>query len=439
MTLEDAAAEPVEPQAPSAAPQQQQGDGDAKAAVAAAAVPEAPMSKNALKRLRRQQEWEDGKEDRRKRRRAKRHDRRERQREERAALLAQGADPAAVVPRRRLQLQQRAGATLVPVALIIDCGFEAYMSDKELVSLASQATRCYSDNRGARFKAHLWMAGWAGKIRHRFETVLGGQHRHWKGVSFVEHDFRACADEARRRMAERPGELIDALRRGRPGGGAGQEADRDNEAGGEERDAGHGAPAWTRDEPGREPLPLPDPEPELDEAYRDVVYLASESPYTLQRLEPHTSYVIGGFVDKNREKGLCYRGARQLGIRTARLPIGQFMVMQSRRVLATNHVVEIMLRWLEFGDWGRAFMAAIPKRKRGRLIGDDADDADVDVDDVDDTAVAEAEGDHGHGDEVRGDGDYGHEDEVDGDGDGPAGETEATAEGGADQPAGATS
>ncbi len=41
--------------------------------------------------------------------------------------------------------------------------------------------------------------------------------------------------------------------------------------------------------------------------------------------------------------------------------------MQSRFVLATNHVVEIMVRWLECGDWGEAFIKVMPKRKGGRL------------------------------------------------------------------------
>jgi tRNA (guanine9-N1)-methyltransferase len=43
------------------------------------------------------------------------------------------------------------------------------------------------------------------------------------------------------------------------------------------------------------------------------------------------------------------------------------MVMQSRVVLTTNHVVEIMLKWLEYENWGEAFMSVIPKRKGGQL------------------------------------------------------------------------
>jgi tRNA (guanine9-N1)-methyltransferase len=115
----------------------------------------------------------------------------------------------------------------------------------------------------------------------------------------------------------------------------------------------------TRDE--AEPLPL------SSKARASVVYLSADSPHTLERLEPHTCYVIGGIVDKNREKGLCERLAVERGVRTAKLPIGEYMVMQSRQVLATNHVVEILSNWLECGDWASSFFKVIPKRKGGVL------------------------------------------------------------------------
>lgn len=304
-----------------------------------------PLSKNALKRIRKQKKWEDAIEDRRQKRRDKRIDRRARHRAEREALVASGVDPATFVT-------QKDPAVLVPVTLLFDCDFEQYMTDKERTSLSSQVTRSYSDNRQAKYKSHLWISAFKGKLQERFDGPLRSVQKAWKGVSFHDGSWLEAAAMAREAMTgEKAGEMIPALQ--------------------------HGPVAWTKDEV--DPIPMDEPEPPLNEEFKDVVYLSSDSPYTLERLEPNTSYVIGGLVDKNREKGLCYRRAREAGIRTAKLPIGQFMVMQSRTVLATNHVVEIMLKWLEFEDWGKAFMAVIPKRKGGRLIGDEGD-ADEDQD-----------------------------------------------------------
>ncbi|PON21994.1 tRNA (guanine-N(1)-)-methyltransferase [Trichoderma gamsii] len=297
-----------------------------------------PMSKSALKRLWKQEKWEAGIDDRRKRRKEKRHERKVRARDERAALIAQGVDPAELQKKKQV-------STLAPVGIIVDCDFEDYMMDKERVSLSSQVTRAYSDNKAARYRSHLWVAGFNKGIAKRFHEVLLDQHKKWKGIWFDEGDYISCAAKIRERMSATDGsggEMIESLQRS---------LDEPT--------------AWTRDE--TDPFPMPGPEPPLDEANKDVVYLSSDSPYTLERLEPNTCYVVGGLVDKNREKGLCYRRAREKGIRTARLPIGQFMVMQSRQVLATNHVVEIMLKWLECGDWGQAFLSVIPKRKGGKL------------------------------------------------------------------------
>ena len=352
---------------------------DSEAAVAAPAIAEtseaqdvtpiaastgetAPMSKNALKRLRKAQEWEDGRDDRRKRRKERRVGRKLRAREEKAALVAQGVDPESLVPAKPAQAQ------LVPVALLLDCDFESYMTDKERVSLSSQVTRSYSDNRNARYRSHLWIAGWGGRLRERFNTVMHNQHHGWKGVDFEEGDFLACADGAVAKMtdpdARISGKPIDALARGRQGF---------------EMDTGA------------------EDVPPLDERYADnVVYLTSDSPHTLHRLEANTCYVIGGLVDKNREKGLCYRRATERGIRTAKLPIGEYMVMQSRQVLATNHVVEIMLRWLECEDWGEAFLRVIPKRKGGTLKSAEAGDEpeDDDASEAGKEAESEAEQDN---------------------------------------------
>ncbi|CAH1246145.1 TRMT10A [Branchiostoma lanceolatum] len=94
-----------------------------------------------------------------------------------------------------------------------------------------------------------------------------------------------------------------------------------------------------------------------------IVYLTSDSPNTLSTLEPGKVYIIGGLVDHNSHKGLCYQRACEAGVAHAQLPIAQFVKIQSRKVLAVNHVFEIMLAYLELHDWQEAFLRVIPQRK----------------------------------------------------------------------------
>jgi tRNA (guanine9-N1)-methyltransferase len=52
--------------------------------------------------------------------------------------------------------------------------------------------------------------------------------------------------------------------------------------------------------------------------------------------------VIGGIVDRNRYINLTLDKANRDGVRHAKLPIGDFVRLQTSAVLAVNHVVEIM-------------------------------------------------------------------------------------------------
>ncbi|KAL2268316.1 hypothetical protein VTJ83DRAFT_3162 [Remersonia thermophila] len=309
---------------------------------AATGAGDKPLSKNQLKRLRRQQQWEAYKETRKAKRKEKRHERQARKRAEREAKIAE-AEAAGIDPATVLHTKDPWKHRPVPVTFIIDCDFEQYMRDHEIVSLSSQLVRSYAMNRKAKYQAGLHFSSWKGKLKERFETVLRNAHQNWKNVSFHEGDFREAAKLAREQMTGPDGgELIDVIRPSQDG-----------------LKQPSGTEAASTD-----PTEI---EPEGEDVDKSVVYLTSESPYTLERLEANTSYVIGGIVDKNREKGLCYKRAKDFKVRTAKLPIGEYMAMQSRYVLTTNQVVEIMAKWLECGDWGKAFLDVIPKRKGGTL------------------------------------------------------------------------
>ncbi|KAI1359158.1 tRNA-methyltransferase-domain-containing protein [Xylaria arbuscula] len=302
-----------------------------------------PLSKNQQKKLKRQRLWEEGREGRRLRRIDKRHDRQARRRaekeEEIAAAQAEGRQPVLRGDRKR---HRSMTGCQVPIGIIIDCQFEKYMNDAELISLSSQVTRCYSDNRGALHPAHLYISSYGGHLKERNETILKNHHLKWKNIHFFEGDFVEAAKDAKdRMMGPQGGQVIDLLKQS----STDEKASIESSA----------------------PKPTPVPEPEGEDVDKSIFYLTADSPYTLERLEPNTCYVIGGIIDKNREKGLCYKVARGKKVRTAKLPIGEYMILQHRHVLATNHVLEIMLKWLETGDWGKAFMEIIPKRREGKL------------------------------------------------------------------------
>jgi tRNA (guanine9-N1)-methyltransferase len=286
------------------------------------------------------------------------------------------------------------------------------MKERELISLGSQLTRSYSDNHKAPYQAHMFVSSWGGQLKDRFDTVLERHHENWKGVTFMEEDFVKAAETAKQLMRAKTGgklagafaiktddkigiakgaELVtqdaaakdEAIRdepwsaqQSQPSEIAIEEEERlmvEKLAPVAKENAAMGENGVAVDTELSTSGPPEDPKrqaPGLDaQEEGEIIYLTSDSPHTLDRLQPYIVYIVGGLVDKNRHKGICYKTACARGIKTAKLPIGEFMEMQSRFVLATNHVVEIMIRWLECGDWGESFMKVMPKRKGGVLKG----------------------------------------------------------------------
>ena len=305
------------------------------------------LSKNQLKKQRRHERWEAGREDRKQKRKEKIKEKKERRREAWKSEHADGNGAAAKLPPARPPRHSAGLGTQVPITVIFDCDFEDLMFDHELKSLGLQITRCYSDNRKAKFRAHLALSSFGGKMKERFDGILAQQYTSWKGFQFFEEDFVAVAEKSKEWMTgPKGGEIAGALKSLRG----------DEESG--------------------------EPEKNQDSAEEgEIVYLSAESENVLTHLNPNSTYIIGGLVDKNRHKGICHKRAVNRGIKTAKLPIGEFLEMNSRQVLVTNHVLEIMLKWMEFGDWGKAFMEVIPKRKGGRLKGG-GDDEEADAEEA---------------------------------------------------------
>lgn len=281
------------------------------------------MSKNQLKKLRRKEAWEATREDRKAKKKEKIAAKKERKRAVMEEARKNGLDAEAEgkkvydVPRHR---QFR--ATLLPLTFVMDCGYDELMMDRERISLASQLTRAYSDNSKSKYCAHYVISSFNKLLKERFDTALEKTYQNWRGVRTMSEDYMHAAEMAKQWMTGPQGGQM-----------AGKFAD------------------------------LADAKPEDGE----IVYLSSDSEETLTELKPYSTYIIGGLVDKNRHKAVCYKQAAERGVRTAKLPIGDYIQMASRSVLTTNHVMEIMLRWLETGDWGEAFMQVLPQRKGGKL------------------------------------------------------------------------
>lgn len=280
------------------------------------------MSKKQLKRLRRKEKWDqdkDWRKNKRKEQQARKKERRQRMIEE---AREQGGEEAVKELRKTWEgsKAKRQRSTQLPLAIVIDCGYDDLMLDKERISLASQLTRSYSENTRATWRSHLMFSSFNKLLKERFDTILA-VHKNWKGIKIIPEDFMHAADLAKSQMtSSRGGKLVG-------------------------------------------PFAETDAKPEDGE----VIYLSSDSPHTLTELKPYDTYIIGGLVDKNRHKGICHKHALEAGVKTAKLPIGDYIQMVSRQVLATNHVVDIMLKWLELGDWGEALMKVLPPRKGGKL------------------------------------------------------------------------
>ncbi|KAJ8683236.1 hypothetical protein QAD02_019028 [Eretmocerus hayati] len=99
-----------------------------------------------------------------------------------------------------------------------------------------------------------------------------------------------------------------------------------------------------------------------------IVYLTSESENVIEELDTNSTYVIGGLVDHNCQKGLCHKLAVANGVRHGRLPLDKYLQMKARKVLTIDHVFEIILRVTEGKTWQEAFLLVLPERKNAKVV-----------------------------------------------------------------------
>ncbi|KAI8323375.1 hypothetical protein GQ54DRAFT_113051 [Martensiomyces pterosporus] len=95
----------------------------------------------------------------------------------------------------------------------------------------------------------------------------------------------------------------------------------------------------------------------------ELVYLTADSPNVIEKLDPKKVYIVGGIVDKNRYPRLTLDKAEEQGIAHGQLPIGKYVQMSSRKVMTVNQIFEMLMKFIELGDWKTAFLDVIPQRK----------------------------------------------------------------------------
>lgn len=280
-------------------------------------VPEG-MSKRQWKKVWKKQQYKDLQEEYAKVRKQKRRKAKENRRAKIQAFIDRGEEiPEELKRPPKVNVDQRESG----ITIIVDCGFDDLMNDKEIVSLSNQITRAYSSNRRENHSASVIVTSFGKRLKERFDEGLKGcNYQQWKNFEFSSNE--------------------DAI----------LNADRSK-----------------------------------------LVYLTADTDEKLESLDPGMTYIVGGIVDKNRHKLLCYNKAKQLGIPAKRLPIGEFINLAGRKVLTTTHVMQLMLKYFDNRDWKEALEYVLPPRKLEPA--GQTENAESDCDDEDDKVDGAEEGD----------------------------------------------
>ncbi|KAK4049630.1 tRNA (guanine(9)-N(1))-methyltransferase [Microbotryomycetes sp. JL221] len=302
----------------------------------AATQADAPaMSKNARKRLLKQQKFEATKLERRQKERQRRKERNafKRQLTEQGHITAndyatdQQQQEAAAKRARKNVPKQPFNARIV-----IDCAFDQLMTDREVKSMASQLGFCYAANRASPKPLDLMITSLSGRLKQRFDSLPDKAHESWRHVEWWHEGYEQLWRDENNQLRQQTD--VSA-------------ASNSSDTSREVVTVGH---------------KRGQPRSKCDKS--SIVYLTGDSPNILASIEEGKTYVLGGIVDRNRYKKLCFDKAEAQGIQHAQLPIGQYLPdLPTRKVLTVNQVYEIIVNWVESNDWAQALRLVMPERK----------------------------------------------------------------------------
>ncbi|KAG9317315.1 guanine-1-methyltransferase-domain-containing protein [Chiua virens] len=252
-------------------------------------------------------------------RRAREKEAKKKKRRERAQAIGRG-DLDENTSRKKRKINAGSEAEIFNARVVVDLGFDDLMSDKEINSLTSQLAYTYSANRHAALAfSVLIFTSLNGRTKQRLDAINDAGYRRWSRTEWWEEGY----DRLWTITAQSPTE-----------------------------------DANTQLEGSSTPPLAPS---RVDR--KRIVYLTADSSEELLELNEGETYIIGGICDHNRYKNLCLDKAVGSQIRHARLPIGRYISLATRKVLTVNQVFEILLKWTDTRNWEEAFWAVIPKRK----------------------------------------------------------------------------
>lgn len=178
----------------------------------------------------------------------------------------------------------------------------------------TQLAYCHSANRGSSQPVKVLYSSFSGRLRQRMESI-GSTHEKWKGIEYWEEPYEGLWQAAEETVKQ-------------PEAGAGEEGEGEKNAVASSSKITIGAEAG---------------KPRSTCARSDVVYLTGDSPNIITSFESNKTYILGGIVDRNRYKMLCYDKAVAQGVAHAALPIAEFMPeMKTRYVLTVNQASPIL-------------------------------------------------------------------------------------------------
>lgn len=89
----------------------------------------------------------------------------------------------------RLKRIKEHGINPSSLGVIIDCAFDDLMTEKEISSMVSQITRCYSLNRTSPRPLNLMITSFDKRLKSLFEARFSDQHKAWNRSTFYDNDL----------------------------------------------------------------------------------------------------------------------------------------------------------------------------------------------------------------------------------------------------------